>query len=397
MTVVLVSFFNTSNLGDRLISKSLIESVSKYDKNIIPIDFSGNNNFKLQTDIRTEENQVNNEKNSTLVKDFIISGIDRIGLGGLLSKRAHENSKFRNKLYEEEILNADTLIIGGGNMIFDLSSNYMWSGIFGYYVNFAKSNNKKIFAISLGIGPFSNNYQYSYATQSLAQCDYVTFRDFNSLNLFEAMQPSYRNVGVVPDPVFFLEQSKNETMQSDKGKIGINIINSSLFNKELDYKKIINGYTKLIEEIILKTGKQVIIFNTEQHDFTACEDVYKLLNQKANCELLEVSNLDDLFAIYQQIDLLVGTRMHSLITAFSQHIPIIGLSWQQKVNSMFNVIEKEDAVFDLVNINNEIDTIVEKVSEILLFTDKKSYFNVFSKLHDMNLKNETILKNLLEE
>lgn len=395
LTTTLVSFFNTNNIGDRLISNTLKDKLSKYD-DLILCDFLSQNDFSNEIKISEDESkdETKDESKGSL-KINALSKASKLGFGSILSKisydQAIKKNNFINEKYENSLNTTDQLIIGGGNMIFDVLPYSSWSGRFSYYVNKAVDKDIPIFAISIGIGPFQNRFQHELAVSTLKKCRYITFRDYKSLALFKELAPDYENAWVVPDPVFFMDKKK---VSEPKETIAVNIINTNLYPNEISYSEVIKNYALLIDKLTTNFNKKVIIFNTETKDYQACIDVFKQVTNKANCETVNVTSIQTLLSIYEKSEILIGTRMHSLITAFSQRVPIIGLYWQQKVAAMFQLIEDESSLFQLFDFKNHIDDIINLV-EMKMSNDQITYFNkIEQKLIELEKNNDEILKSI---
>lgn len=391
LTTTLVSFFNTNNIGDRLISNTLKDKLSKYD-DLILCDFLSQNDFS--NEIKISEDESKDESKGSL-KINALSKASKLGFGSILSKisydQAIKKNNFINEKYENSLNTTDQLIIGGGNMIFDVLPYSSWSGRFSYYVNKAVDKDIPIFAISIGIGPFQNSFQHALAVSALKKCEYITFRDYKSLALFKELAPDYENAWVVPDPVFFMDKNKEDI---PKDIIAVNVINTKLFPNNISYSEIIKNYALLVDTLATKFNKKIVIFNTESKDYQACLDVYNHLSNKDNCEIINVANIQTLLSIYEKTEILIGTRMHSLITAFSQRVPIIGLYWQQKVAGMFDLIEDETSLYKLSDFQNQIDEIVN-LTDLKMRNNQTNYFDkIEGKLTALERSNNEILESI---
>ncbi|MCB0900334.1 MAG: polysaccharide pyruvyl transferase family protein, partial [Actinobacteria bacterium] len=53
------------------------------------------------------------------------------------------------------------------------------------------------------------------------------------------------------------------------------------------------------------------------------------------------------------VDVVVASRMHALIVAFTQGVPVLGLSWQQKVRSLFDLLDRQGQCVSFVDLNME--------------------------------------------
>lgn len=392
MKYTLVSFFNSTNMGDLLISKALKEKIEGYGQ-VETFDYSNGEQVNEINELYyNSASDTSNTSISSVFKDKVKSKLIDLKLDSVVlkTKSAISRKQLDNPRLENVLKMSDALIIGGGNMIFDLSPFSLSANQFEHFVNKATELNKPVFAISLGIGPFQNSYQIKKAVDSLAKCEYITFRDKKSYKLFKSYYPERKNISIAPDPVFHLPFLLDKKFE--KNSIGINIINPDLFLNDMKNEKVINNYVSLINVLLNKREEDIILFNTEAKDYITCEQVYKSLAANERVKIVKIQNYEDLFKIYSQFKVVIGTRMHSLITAYSQNIPIIGLSWQQKVDAMFDLVEDSSSVYPLNDINNRLNEIVEKTEEKIINPNYLSFQEVTEKLTEMDETNNTYMQ-----
>lgn len=390
MRCLLVSFFDSNNLGDILIGECLWELASK--------------NFRVDRFSYSEKQSVNRVSNDISEYKNLIPHSLMYSTKVFLKKFAlfrhikfylYKYRKVNIDSLDTKMKNCDFLLIGGGNMIFDLDKFSLSAKKFDYIVSLAKRNNKKVFAISLGIGPFKTYQQEIAAVRALSKCDYITFRDDASYNIFRKHNVKHKNVYVSIDPVFLLPKINEE--EREKNIIALNVINSKLLNESQEsYDNIIRQYAKLAETLANKFNKKVILFSTEEADYSAVEDVYSKIQSNKLIEILRVSNINKLLDLYNDTLILIGTRMHSMIVAYSQHVPVIGLSWQSKVESMFEIIDSKEDLYKYTEIELRLNDIVECVNTKIsnLTDEKKKIQNNINKIRTRNEINEKILEEL---
>jgi polysaccharide pyruvyl transferase WcaK-like protein len=113
------------------------------------------------------------------------------------------------------------------------------------------------------------------------------------------------------------------------------------------------------------------LFSTEYSDYGTISELYEYILKnttqitKKNLHIQYIESLDNLLNFYQNQDLLIGTRMHSLIIAYTQSLPIMAISWQSKVSSFMEYINLNQYCFHLNEINEKIDEIYYKANELL--------------------------------
>lgn len=387
MKSVLVSFFNSNNIGDQLIGDFLIKMLNPYFTEIKCVSFSGN----LELENKFESSDV---KNSSLVKQRINDVKNSINSNINLGPLAHFFRKGNNQsfdYFEKSIDKADVLVIGGGNMIFDLNYNSLSAERFNRFIEITKRKSKKIFVVSIGIGPFKTDYQEKKAIESLSKCDYITFRDKSSYDIFRKYNKNHSNVSVSIDPVYLM--SNRVDSKSKKNCIGVNIINSLLFTKDKNvYNNSVTGYISIVNKLLESTNSDIILFSSEIADYKTVEKVFGYFDND-RVKMKKITKTNDLLMIYDSIDFLVGTRMHAMIIAYTQRVPMIGLSWQEKVNSMFRIIEQDDSIFDFYSFHENLEKINDKIHEKLnLFNNENDIEKVYNKVILRNEKNIEILE-----
>ena len=378
MKCVLVSFFNSKNLGDILIGTSLEDMISK-QFTLDKISYSG----LLEVTGNTPSTSYNNNS----FKSKILKIMKNNGLGSFVNFYYNNLKNIDLEIFEKKISAAEVLVIGGGNMIFDLDRYSSSASRFNKFVSIAKKNGVKIFAISLGIGPFQTKKQALNAVRALEICDYISFRDKASYEIFKKYNKTHQNVHISVDPVFLFPH-KITFKKDNTDFVGLNIINNKLLiDSNEEYYDSINQYKKLAEGLAENLNKKVVLFSTELSDYEAVEDVYNLTKHNNQIGIRYISTVDELFEFYSEISVLVGTRMHSMIIALTQGIPVVGLSWQQKVNSLFEIINSPDLLFPYKDMEASMLTIIKSVDNIYRDLDKEK-IRINAMMETIKTKNE---------
>ena len=267
------------------------------------------------------------------------------------------------KAYVEEcIKNSDFVVIGGGNMVFDIFSYSLSAARLNYFVELVKKYNKKLLILSIGIGPFCNKKQLRNCIEVLEKSDFLTFRDAKSVELYKQNKLSnkFDNLDLLSsDPAFNL---KLTTDNKEKKYILLNVINPNLiYDNEEKVQTVTDMYLKLIEKVSKK--HKLIVFSTEQMDV----EYINLLKSERDFEFVQINSFDSLIDLYSSCLCLIGTRMHSLIIALTQNIPVYGLIWQDKVRALFEMMDLIELTQVLDGI--DVDILMSKIDEICLNID----------------------------
>lgn len=395
MKCLLISFFNSDNLGDVIISNTLykfIKNICHTDKISYasdPFEYTDINNMHI----------VRQTTKKILIKSIIFRVIVICHLEKVLDWYRKNHKREIDLKIEKKIIESDIVAIGGGNMIFDVNKFSRSAKVFKNIIDMAKKHNKKVFVVSIGIGPFVTNLQEKQAVDVLKRCDFITFRDKKSLEIYRKYYCNDKKAFLTIDPVFMLDKYVSTMNYKKKRIIGVNLFNNQTAKENIKkYNEVLNGYVNLICTLLHTTDLKIVLFSTDLNDYTTIDDVYKKI-PATNVEVRRVSGFDDLMQLYNEIDLLIGCRMHSMIIAYTQYIPVIGLSWQPKVDAFFDIIDQPECVFSYDRIDNHLKQILN-CCELKLNNLKNEKENIQSKLIEIrsNFKiNEDIMSELIKK
>lgn len=371
MKATLVSFIDSSNIGDRLIAETLSEQlltgieIKKYSYKLIE-----------ESQVKINKNLVRRSKPHDIYYKYfrqlpLIKNVVSKGKWIRSRRRMYDSEDIQR--FEAALQQSDFLMIGGGNAIFDLSPATLSAQRFDQVVSLAKQHQLPIFVSSIGIGPFSTKKQQNAAIATLKKCDFVSFRDKRSLEyLKNAGHPAaYASV----DPVFLLPEVETfEQLKAQKKlqqRIGICVIDYRITGcSRKDYLNYLKDMKNLIHDLAA-AKKEIILFSSEVQDYETIETLYAEFLKDPQVNVVFVKEKEDLLALYQSLNLVIGTRMHSMIVAVSQFVPIIGLSWQQKVVEMFKNLGIEEDVLAIANLSKKREILSKKIDEKLENTDQE--------------------------
>lgn len=371
MKATLVSFIDSSNIGDRLIAETLSEQlltgieIKKYSYKLIE-----------ESQVKINKNLVRRSKPHDIYYKYfrqlpLIKNVVSKGKWVRSRRRMYDSEDIQR--FEAALQQSDFLMIGGGNAIFDLSPATLSAQRFDQVVSLAKQHQLPVFVSSIGIGPFSTKKQQNAAIATLKKCDFVSFRDKRSLEyLKNAGHPAaYASV----DPVFLLPEVETfEQLKAQKKlqqRIGICVIDYRITGcSRKDYLNYLKDMKNLIHDLAA-AKKEIMLFSSEVQDYETIETLYVEFLKDPQVNVVFVKEKEDLLALYQSLNLVIGTRMHSMIVAVSQFVPIIGLSWQQKVVEMFKNLGIEEDVLAIADLSKKREILSKKIDEKLENTDQE--------------------------
>ena len=242
------------------------------------------------------------------------------------------------------IKNSCGLISGGGSLLQDATS----SKTIPYYlgvIKLAQWMRKPTFIYSQGVGPVSRGIFHPMIKSVFNQCAYISVRDQESSELLQQMGLQGSKIDVVPDPVMGLQlkngrKQSNADVQNDVDGMNIEklpVVGISIRYWEKDQKelvKIVEGLQQVMERQPLHI--RFLPFHLPS-DVEASEFMMKLLgdvtatgSRVSICP--DIVLPQDMLEEISKCQIVIGMRLHSLIYAANVQVPMIGVSYDPKID-----------------------------------------------------------------
>lgn len=230
----------------------------------------------------------------------------------------------------------DGLISGGGSLLQDATG----VKTIPYYLavlKLAQFYRKPTFIYAQGIGPVHRPIFYPFIRTIFKGCPYISVRDEESATLLAKMGVARDRVEVVPDPVMglTLKESAAKRERSPVPVIGVSVRFWNRDRSELDrlaaaLRAIVEGGAATIRFLPFHLPD-----DTEASKYVV-ERIGSLPEGSAVETVADAVHPQDMLAEVGACDLLIGMRLHSLIYAASQHVPLIGISYDPKIDQFLN-------------------------------------------------------------
>lgn len=295
------------------------------------------------------------------------------------------------------IKKCDVLLSGGGSLLQDSTSTRSLI----YYLSItvaAKMMRKKVMLYANGIGPVSGKRNRRLVKQVVNRADLITLREENSYEELLAMGVHPKKCFVTADPVFTMEAVAGE----DAGRIleaeGIPqdkpIVVVSVRNwKDMD--TFITRFAKLCDTIIEKYDRNIVFLGMQlPHDLKVSEKVRRKMKQDAY--ILKGSySPSEVMGVISLADFILSMRLHTLIFAAKQRVPLIGFIYDPKIEYYLEKLEMPSGgtlkEFDMEKTLNMVDDVIHNKEKYVSVLQKKE-----TELEMMAHRNEKYLAKLLE-
>ncbi len=241
---------------------------------------------------------------------------------------------------------------------------------------------KPLYLLPQSIGPFKNRRERIMIKWILDRARIVMVREVKSLDLIKDLQIPDNKCLLFPDMAFAYRgkppadaikwlRSININPDIDRPLLGITMVDWGSqyqgYNTQKQYEVAIAGITR---HFIDRYNGNVIMF-PQSWGPTDNEDdrIPARRIQSMNSDITESIHLVEnpvpanlLKSIYGQMDVFIGTRMHSNIFAMSQYVPVIPIGYLYKTVGIARSAGIENWVIDINDINEE--RLINKFDEL---------------------------------
>ncbi|NOU95068.1 polysaccharide pyruvyl transferase CsaB [Paenibacillus sp. LMG 31456] len=238
------------------------------------------------------------------------------------------------------IRGADGLISGGGSLLQD-ETGFKTIPYYLAVLKLAQWLGKPTFIYSQGIGPVHRPMFFSWIRGVFNKCRFVSVRDQESKQLLQKMNVT-KEVMVVPDPVMGMPLASTGHQVEDLPKGATSVVGVSLrfWNQDRSELKAISEAIALILEQS-DVHVRFLPFHLPS-DTAASEYVIGLLDPKYHARITIADNVthpQHMLSEVSRCHLLIGMRLHSLIYGASQQVPMIGISYDPKIDQFLNRLD----------------------------------------------------------
>lgn len=243
------------------------------------------------------------------------------------------------------------LISGGGSLLQDVTS----SKTIPYYlaiIKLAQWQGKPTFIYAQGIGPVNRKLFHPLIKSVFRKCRYVSVRDEQSQQLLQTMGLNPADIEVVPDPVMGLTLPEDGASRSEQGAPGApdNLPDSAARDSVMRtvgvsvrfWEQSRSELDAIAEGLLKACAQQPLHLRFLPFHHPADNEASLYVMQKLESGIAElggkVSICEDALHPQQmlrevgQCDVLIGMRLHSLIYAAGRRTPLIGISYDPKID-----------------------------------------------------------------
>lgn len=288
--IVISGYYGFDNLGDEAILAGIISLLKK-------------NNRELKITVLS----ANPAKTKSL---YGVEAVSRNSLINILALLAE----------------ADLFLSGGGSLLQDITGSFSVP----YYLSLAwlaKLQGTKVVYYAQGAGPLTKKWSRKLTAITLNRFNLLGARDQKTKNLLKKIGVK-KEIKLTVDPVFALYDPLAVKRQKIKAKVEVGI---SVRPWSVDY---LDQLAAALNNFAAAKNIKYILFPMHKG---ADEEISQKLKAKleAETEVIDLAVKPKLaLQSFSQLDLFVGVRLHSLIFALLNQLPLVALSYDPKIEGL---------------------------------------------------------------
>jgi len=269
---------------------------------------------------------------------------------------------------------ADLLISGGGSLLQDVTgikSLLYYLGV----VWLALKLNKPVVFYAQGIGPVHTLTGQFLVRKIAARADLIIVRDEQSAKDLASMGITGPPVRATVDAALGLSCTEISTQAGLEilARFGIHLPTSNLSppTSQIAGISVRNwpGLTKKARLTVAKTadrlnrqGWQVVFLPFHYPaDMAVSREIAALMQNPAPV-LEKDCTVEEMISVMKCLDLLIGMRLHALIFAALLNVPLVGVSYDPKIDRFLDQLQLKPAArvndLDMVNLNGAVDEVL---------------------------------------
>jgi len=237
-------------------------------------------------------------------------------------------------------------VSGGGSLLQDVTSGKSLR----YYaalLTMAKKRGMQTYMYANGIGPIQRESNRMLAGRVAGGCDAVSVRDPDSREELLRLGVEENRIWLSADPAYLLSCPDSETCRRTMDRYGLGdlargsyaVLSLRRLNRSRDTDPAMIGELgALCRELVNMGLTPVFVPMQPQNDRAVCEAAAAAAG--ASARIAEPASAREMLAIVSGARLAIAMRLHCLIYASAAAVPVMGLSYDPKIDALMKCLEQ---------------------------------------------------------
>lgn len=244
---------------------------------------------------------------------------------------------------------------------------------------FAYILHKPTILYSQSIGPFRNVFEEKIVAFTLKRMTLILLREDTSMKLLDSLGVRDNTLRAIDSG--FLHTSKHTLnlrkrydIPTDRVVVGVTVRAWLKGEEQTRYEKAV---AKTLDTILNRFPAHVIFIpqvtaSKGDDDRMVSRRVYELMKHKHAASVIETEpDHHEIKALYDNLDLLLGTRFHSVIFSLTSYVPVVAIEYEHKTSGIMRDLDLEQWVVKIE------DVTASKLTSLMkrLFEERADYKN----------------------
>jgi len=255
--------------------------------------------------------------------------------------------KFNPFAVLRELRRARLYLNGGGSLIQDVtSSRSLWYYLFTLAA--AKALGCRVIMYGCGIGPVRRPLNRRLARWVIDRSvDVITLREPDSLEEIRAFGVTKSEMLVTSDPALTLDRAPAEAVDKAMAALGLERGGRYLCiapRRWTGFEARARCFAECADALYEKHGLETVFLSIDHRNDALAADVIAR-QMRAPCHIArELLPARETIGVLARMDLVISMRLHGLIFAAGQGVPLVGVSYDPKVNAFLRAMEQDNCL-----------------------------------------------------
>ena len=277
-------------------------------------------------------------------------------------------SLWRNRLF----------ILGGGGILHDYgpdsSGIHTWLSLLRQSLRYGR----KTALFFIGVDNIRHDESRQLLADTIPQVDFISVRDRRSADYFREIGVTQPIHQVIDPAILLAEPHLRQWEQKRPLRIAVCLrhwFKSSMETEDESlFQEILNELAKSLDELIERYNAKITFYPMRGIDYDddrlINRQVCERLRHKESARCVEVPpDVPNFIHALEEVDILIGMRLHSLILASAKGIPVVALEYVPKVREYMQIIGQKAYVLPMASplaeqLSYSIDSILTEYQNI---------------------------------
>jgi colanic acid/amylovoran biosynthesis protein WcaK/AmsJ len=286
----------------------------------------------------------------------------------------------------ETIAAADLLVIGGGNLLLDITDDWLRGPIAWHWFSseIARIYQVPYMIFANSVGPFRTQWGRARSAHILRNAAAITLRDEESFRLLQEMGIEREHVHLLPDPALTVKPDHNAAAEIlseirsqsfyDGLKIGVSVRDLSWQLDSGGVEAYLTAFQRCCDRLVDEFDARILFIpqcsyqhgSPGQDDRNVARQVTARMRHQDRAHVLGGQyRADAVMGLYRWLDVALTTRLHGAVFSATARTPFLAIAYLPKVHGFLRQVGMEEWSLAMPHIQDE-EALFKKAAELIV-------------------------------